>query len=319
MKMVFMILHYGDSSVTRRCVESIQALEKGTETDPETEIVVVDNDPASRYDAAAGDRIAPASEETAGEPSAEEGESGTGRKVRVVLLKESCGFSHANNLGYAWIRRHCRADAVIACNNDLIFRQQDFCRRLMRILQEEGAPDLLGPDILDAETGRHQNPLDTGCRTRAEAKRTIRRNRWMRRLLPLLYPLADQYLRRAEQGGGERENPAGELPFDAAEKPVVLCGACLVFGPGFLKRETELFMPETQFYYEEYILARRCERAGYRMRYRPELTVLHRSGTATQGRFRERKAYIEQKLQRTADACEVYLAMLDETEREAAP
>lgn len=319
MKMVFMILHYGDPFVTRRCVESIQALEKGTGTGLETEIVVVDNDPASRYEAAAGDRIAQASEEMAGDLSEEEDGSGAGRGVQVVLLKESCGFSHANNLGYAWIRRHCRADAVIACNNDLIFRQQDFCRRLMRILQEEGAPDLLGPDLLNAETKRHQNPLDTRCRTRAEAKRTIRRNRWMRRLLPLLYPLADRYLRCAEQGGGERENPAGETSCDTPEKPVVLCGACLVFGPGFLEREAELFTPETQFYYEEYILAKRCERAGYRMRYRPELTVLHRSGTATQGRFRERKAYIEQKLQRTAEACEVYLAMLEEMGRDAAP
>lgn len=319
MKMVFMILHYGDPFVTRRCVESIQALEKGTGTGLETEIVVVDNDPASRYEAAAGDRIAQASEEMAGDLSEEEDESGAGRGVQVVLLKESCGFSHANNLGYAWIRRHCRADVVIACNNDLIFRQQDFCRRLMRILQEEGAPDLLGPDLLNAETKRHQNPLDTRCRTRAEAKRTIRRNRWMRRLLPLLYPLADRYLRCAEQGGGERENPAGETSCDTPEKPVVLCGACLVFGPGFLEREAELFTPETQFYYEEYILAKRCERAGYRMRYRPELTVLHRSGTATQGRFRERKAYIEQKLQRTAEACEVYLAMLEEMGRDAAP
>ncbi len=309
MKIVFMILHYGDPAVTRRCVESIEALER--EAGSETEIVVVDNDPASRFGAAAGEKDAVSGEEAAGVRSEDAAAGAAG--VQTVVLKEACGFSRANNLGYAWIRGHCRADVLVACNNDLIFRQRDFCRRLLRILQEEEAPDVLGPDILDAETKRRQNPLDTACRTRAEAKRTIRRNRWAGRLLPLLYPVVDRYLRRAEEGGGEPENPAkaAGMSCETAERPVVLCGACLIFGPGFLGRETELFAPETQFYYEEYILARRCERAGYRMRYRPELAVLHRSGAATRGRFRERRAYVAQKLRRTADACEVYLAMLD--------
>lgn len=285
MKIVFMILHYGDPAVTQRCVESILELDiEGLGMD----IVVVDNDPTSRYD-----------------------EPGT-KNVHVAALEESCGFSHANNVGYAWVLEHCGADVVIACNNDLVFCQKDFCRRLERILEKKDSPEIVGPDVMDTETLQHQNPLDTRGRTRKEVKRTIWLNRMGLRFLPILYPAVDAYLHCLEEPKDRSRAMSSEDK--KAQDHVILCGACLIFGPKFLQKEVQLFTPETQFYYEEYILAKRCERMGFRMSYRPELEVLHRSGTATHARFQGRKKYLEQKLKRTADACRVYLGVLEDAE-----
>ena len=107
-------------------------------------------------------------------------------------------------------------------------------------------------------------------------------------------------------GADKKDTSKGTLPDDESSD-IVLCGACLIFSPGFMTKEQNLFWPETEFYYEEYILSQRAQRSGYTIGYNTDLNVLHQSGTATHARFQNRRKYVAEKLRRTADACEIYI------------
>ena len=93
---------------------------------------------------------------------------------------------------------------------------------------------------------------------------------------------------------------------------VIPFGACLIFTPLFAEKEDKAFDPETQFFYEEYILALRCRRKAYKIVYDPAMTVYHESGAATKKSYQHsRRRRIRFMLEKTAAACEVYLGMLE--------
>lgn len=56
---------------------------------------------------------------------------------------------------------------------------------------------------------------------------------------------------------------------------VTLQGACLIFGPRFLDRFSEIFFPETFLGFEEDILALRAKAEGLITVYDPSMQVLH--------------------------------------------
>ena len=120
------------------------------------------------------------------------------------------------------------------------------------------------------------------------------------------------------QGTGEHQNPMDtrlrtkEALSHQLQTDVIPFGACLIFTPLFAEKEEKAFDPETQFFYEEYILALRCRRKNYKIVYDPSMTVYHESGAATKKSYSTEKKRIRFMLEKTAAACEVYLEMLGE-------
>lgn len=301
----FIILHYGDVAVTQRCIHSIMTMDDADQV----QIVVVDNDP----------NINDAMMTSADGRKSDKWSRYASQDDIHIVATGNVGFSAANNIAYRWIRENLDVNILIACNNDIVFTQRDFLARLREYLisqatyncqQRDGSNDdnitnqplaVIGPDVVDYDSHRHQNPLDTRIRTKSEARRTYVLNRIGLALFPLLYLLLDRQMRQMEQNVGHEEPLAGEM------ENVVLVGACLIFTEHFIRNEQALFTPETQFYYEEYLLARRCEHNHYRMCYVPELQVLHHSGTATKGANTNRREQVRKRMQRTADACKIYM------------
>lgn len=78
------------------------------------------------------------------------------------------------------------------------------------------------------------------------------------------------------------------------------------------RKEEKAFEPETRFFYEEYILALRCQRKGYNIVYDPSMSVKHESGAATKKSYGTEKKRIRFMMEKTVGACEVYLEMLGE-------
>ena len=50
-----------------------------------------------------------------------------------------------------------------------------------------------------ADTGEHQNPMDTRLRTKEEAEYTIKMNRLALRFYPVMYPVVYHMLQKAEK------------------------------------------------------------------------------------------------------------------------
>lgn len=259
LKTAFVILHFGDLSVTKRCVDSIESMDGSAMAS----IVIVDNE----YKKPHSERV---------EACDFFGENAENRFL--IQVTENGGFSYANNKGYSFARSELGADVIVVLNNDIEFVQADFLEKVSSLV-EESDYDVVGPDVVKASTFEHQNPMALTERTVSEVSQTIRLNTVALKLYPLLFPLLLIRERRAARRrlgvrGGWQENSATENP--------VLFGACLIFLPGFVENERLAFEPETHFYYEEYILAHRCALLGYRTACVFDIQVLHESGKSTE-------------------------------------
>lgn len=279
----FVILHYGDQEITDTCVQSILDMEGFAW------IVIVDND--ARLSSAEREAFAQRYAKTSA--------------VMVLRAPEGAGFSYANNIGYAYAREQFGADTIIVCNNDIAFIQKDFLQRLTYSIGRMNC-HVLGPNIVRRSNHEPQNPMDVRLRTEKEACYTIRMNRWALKVFPAVYPLLRIQEKQQEKRrlAGKKKNPGF---YRTTQKHIIPFGACLIFTPRFVEREEKAFDPETQFYYEEYILANRCFRKGYETGYDPFIKVLHETGSATKQSTKSRAGRMKTMMRRTADACEVYV------------
>ena len=295
----FVVLHFGDSSVTDLCIRSIQRLERGCgqseQLDP-VQIVIVDND----------SRRTPEEREAFAERYEDS------RNVTVIRTAGETGFSAANNLGYAYAREQLGADCIIVCNNDVEFVQRDFIRRL-ECSASGMACHVLGPNVTRRKNNEPQNPMDTRLRTKEEARYTIRMHRLAVKLLPVVYPLL-RIQQKNQEKRVQKEKKKNIAYYRHTHKHIIPFGACLIFLPDFVRQEERAFEPETQFYYEEYILARRCFQKGYETGYDPRLKVVHETAAATRESAGSEYGRMRQLLKRTAKACEVYIEMIQKDE-----
>jgi N-acetylglucosaminyl-diphospho-decaprenol L-rhamnosyltransferase len=97
-----------------------------------------------------------------------------------------------------------------------------------------------------------------------------------------VFPLHPRLLNSPINGRYRRRAYAGEMDVDCC------LGACFM-----LRRDTGLQFDDSYFMYvEEIDLAWRLKRAGWKIRYIPELTVLHHAGASTRQRSAEMKAQL---------------------------
>ncbi len=283
----FVILHYGDEKVTDTCVNSILQLKQ----QDRIRLVVVDNEINQTKDRR---EFIKKRYEKSG-------------KTHVLTVKENGGFSYGNNLGYQYARQEQKANHILILNNDIEFPQEDFVKRLDSSYEKYHA-HILGPDVIRASTHEHQNPLDIRLRTKEEANRTIRMNRLGVKFYSILFPILYLQIKKSEKQ--QTKERCENLKFyGSVQENIVPFGACFIFTKQFVEKEDLAFSPETRFYYEEYILAKRCEKNGYKIVYDPSMMVLHESGAATKNGFHNEKKRWKFVMERTAQACEVYLNM----------
>ena len=284
-KIGFVILHYGDLSVTSQCIRSILSMD-GRE---KAEIILVDND--------SGDATDDKWEMYAGISG-----------LHILKNEEAHGFSHANNLGYRYARNVLKADCILILNNDIEFIQKDFIRRLEDSAVRTGG-HIIAPDIRKQSSLEPQNPLDTRIRTEAEAIRTIILNRAALLCFPVIYPVLLRQQKRADRNRVRRKKENREY-YRMPHEGIVPFGACLIFTKPFIDGQEDAFMPETEFYYEEYLLADRCFREGYRICYDPSLRILHETGKATEKSTGSEKNKMRFMMENTAESCRIYLREL---------
>ena len=285
----FVILHYKDLETTDLCVRSILHMEH----QERLRIVIVDNDIQETDDK---------------REKLRQKYSGNDR-IAVLRIKENGGFSYANNQGYQYAREHQKASFILVLNNDIEFTQKDFIKKLDESYREHPC-HVLAPDVIRRSTGEHQNPMDQRIRTKEEAEYTIKMNRMALKHYSVLYPLLYWQNRRNERKQ-TRLKTGNEAYYQSVQKNIVPFGACFIFTPRFVAEESIAFFPETRFYYEEYILAYRCQQRGYKIIYDPALQVMHESGSATRKSLGSERKRLRFVMERVAEACEIYRQSLE--------
>lgn len=277
----FVILHYGNVQVTQDCVASILQLH----TEDDIRVVVVDNDTNKSVDERQElkDTVLLSSQ------------------VEVIQMQEKSGFSRANNEGYMYIRKMYNPDYIVMTNNDIVFEQKDFIDKI-KLSYQKNQYTVLSPDIVSQKTGGHQSPIDTRKRRVWQVNYTIIMNWICLKFFWLVYP----FIRRQFQTVQSMNDITVTY-----QEGIVPCGACIVFARDFIEHEEYALFPETEFYYEEYILHYRCKMLKYKIVFEPMAQVLHGDGLATKKSARDEKDRIRFIMAHTLSSAKVYKKLLN--------
>lgn len=280
MLICFIILHYKKAEETVKGIKSILKM-NGSD---KMQILVVDN--------SVGDNSAQVVERYYHDY----------KNVHILPSEENAGFSRANNIGYQYALSNFNPDFVVIANDDIEFCQEDFANRLENIYERTHFA-VLGPDVLHRITGSHQSPIDFKLRTEKEAQATIWKNWIALKLSGMLFPIGNLMLNRMN----ERKESGLAIDYDKVYENAVILGACLIFSRKFTECCERAFDPETEFFYEEYILKCRCERLGLKMIYDPSIKVWHEGGASTWQSHKDRRKRLKFILYHTMKSCQIYL------------
>lgn len=252
----YVILHYQSIEITKKCVDKLLMFSKNNP------IIIVDN-------------CSP---------------NGSGKQlekmyskcinITVIINEENQGFAKGNNLGYQYIKRKYSLNYVVVMNNDIMIEDNDFAVIIEQFM-EKSEVDVCGPDMVTLK-GNHQNPLQLKPYTSKYLQRRVRADKIKVLLLRtrLFWKLYENYKK------------TNKIPIRTKQPTVFDCilhGSCIIYGPEYIKREQNAFLPITYMYNEEAILYDYLVHKGYKTGYCSDVTILHMEGVSTSERIENKK------------------------------
>lgn len=252
----YVILHYQSIEITKKCVDKLLMFSKNNP------IIIVDN-------------CSP---------------NGNGKQlekmyskcinITVIINEENQGFAKGNNLGYQYIKRKYSLNYVVVMNNDIMIEDNDFAVIIEQFM-EKNEVDVCGPDMVTLK-GNHQNPLQLKPYTSKYLQRRVRADKIKVLLLRtrLFWKLYENYKK------------TNKIPIRTKQPTVFDCilhGSCIIYGPEYIKREQNAFLPITYMYNEEAILYDYLVHKGYKTGYCSDVTILHMEGVSTSERIENKK------------------------------
>lgn len=252
----YVILHYQSIEITKKCVDKLLMFSKNNP------IIIVDN-------------CSP---------------NGSGKQlekmyskcinITVIINEENQGFAKGNNLGYQYIKRKYSLNYVVVMNNDIMIEDNDFAVIIEQFM-ENNEVDVCGPDMVTLK-GNHQNPLQLKPYTSKYLQRRVRADKIKVLLLRtrLFWKLYENYKK------------TNKIPIRTKQPTVFDCilhGSCIIYGPEYIKREQNAFLPITYMYNEEAILYDYLVHKGYKTGYCSDVTILHMEGVSTSERIENKK------------------------------
>lgn len=246
-KVAVVILHYESLDDTKECLDSL--IQYGKDN---VHIIAVDNG------------------SVVGKLINIEKEYKYNENITFIHSEENLGFARGNNLGYKYAKYNLNPKVIILANNDLIFKQQDFMKVLLKKETDLGF-DVAGPKIISLVDGKNQNPVSVVYKTSKEVDRRIRK---FRILNILSYFNMDIKMKSLFAKEIEEYHPSEKDDFQ-------LHGACMFFANKFIEKYDGLY-DGTFMYGEEFILKQIVDDNGLKMLYLDDLEVFHKEGASTQ-------------------------------------
>lgn len=297
---VFIILHYGDTALTKRTVDSVKQLEQIDKA----KIVIVQNGPINQSDTKLEDYFQ--DEEN----------------VEIVYTIQNVGFSAGNNNGYQYAKTKFEADFFVVLNNDILFPDKEFIPKLY--MAYNASPFYVaGPDVFVPGASTHANPAGLKLVDKEDVIYEIKRNKKIIEECnkPRSNIIKERYRYDIIDVG--RNNWKSKMKSrikkllgtqsdtswkNTAEGFLLLNGSCLIFDKRFISIQEKAFSPETFLYGEEAILQIRCSRLKYNMAYLPSLKVIHTCQGSLKASRPSYEEYCEKTIQsatRTIEAMEI--------------
>ena len=190
-------------------------------------------------------------------------------RIYFIFSDKNLGFAKGNNLGFVFAKNILHSNVIILCNNDLLFIQSEFITKL-KLKIEKLNFDIAGPKIISLVDNQNQNPVPYLYPTlKSVKKRKIK--------LQILYYLSffelDIFIKKFFSKNIEEMKNWEKSEYQ-------LHGACLIFGPCYIKQFDGLYN-ETFMYMEEGILKYLSKKYCLNMLYISDLEVYHKEGSTT--------------------------------------
>lgn len=186
-----------------------------------------------------------------------------GHQVLLLRAPGNIGFAKGNNLGSKKAIDFFDPEYILFSNNDILFPSGFEMKPLIEALREKKDVAIVGPKILGSN-GRQQSP-----------------NRYV--------PLEERYLYHQILWPLDSKIPFLHKYVNIMHDEMVDAPTGYVYkvlGAFFLVERKKfekigMFDPHTFLYAEEEILSERAKRAGYKVYYLSEITILHEQGATT--------------------------------------
>lgn len=287
----FVVLHYMAYDMTVECVSTlIQHF-----GDQNIKIVVVDN----------------ASSNGSGKMLASKYQDDC--RVEVILNPQNEGFARGNNVGYNYLVVYDNPDYIIVMNNDVLIEQEDFLDRIEQIYQDTSFA-VLGPDIYNACSGKHQNPAYLKGFTKGEVRTMYRRAVLGCLFIRVLYWKVNLIKGLRTRNLWRKASPH-TIEHSTTMEDVVLHGACYIFSQDFIRRRPYCFLPGTFLYMEENILYYECMRDGLKIVYSPIISVTHLDDVATNAAIKSDYQKFKMKKNESRKSKRVFLEQMEKDEK----
>jgi GT2 family glycosyltransferase len=175
----------------------------------------------------------------------------------------------------AHLAHHSLPDWVIVCNNDVVFDDPQFLRRLFE--KNPATAGVRAPAIISALTGHDANP---SIRQRPSAFRMLRYRIWLSNYYSMwLKHWLSPFVRKVRYRFSKRTPAPGN---GVSQQIYAPHGSFLIFSRRFF--EAGGFIDDGFFLYaEEFCVAEMCRHLGLPVIHDPELRVWHEEGQSTGG------------------------------------
>ena len=270
----YVILHYQNIKITRKCVDKLIKISK---VNP---IVIVDN--CSPNESGKQLKIMYAEYDN----------------ITVIINEKNEGFAKGNNLGYQYIKSKYLLSYIAVMNNDIMIEDDKFTT-IVKQFMKKNEVDVCGPDMVTLK-GNHQNPLQLKPYTNKFLQNRVRKDKLKILLMKfeLFWKMYENY---------KKTNPIPIREKQPSEFNCILHGSCVVYGPRYIKNEQNVFLPITYMYYEEAILYDYLAYKGYKTGYCSDITILHMEGVSTSTRIENKKQKIIFRFQNNVKSIEAQL------------
>ena len=260
MRIVYSILHFQSYEMTVKCVESILNV---NHENLEYYVLIIDN--GSKNDSGR---------------SLVEKYNGT-NNIIVKLNPINEGFARGNNHGYKLAREELKADIVIVMNNDVIIEDNNFCKKVVDLVNKFPTIDIFAPDIINKE-GQHQNPVGTTSISMNKLMFVFLYSLFLQIVMRInginnafLYYLKKRHLHK------KKVLIQNQLYKNQYLENIVPHGAIIIYSNRYLRQEKMAFNPNTFLYCEEDLLFDYLQRKNYQSMYSNTICVKHLEDIAT--------------------------------------
>ncbi len=201
--------------------------------------------------------------------------------VKVLLAERNLGFAKGNNLGIIYAQEQFNADFIAVSNNDIQILDKDFFLKMIRLYEADPFA-VCGPDIYSAGKQHHQSPIRTRLLTLGEVEAAVASMKKKLKQVRLLKTLhLYEILRKIKHLLGKGSGGIVAEDHQNVQHDVVIHGAFFVLTKAYTNQFPHGLYPETFMYQEEDILAYLCAQRHLKIRFCPELQVLHYDGVST--------------------------------------